>query len=184
MDKQVLFKNIIYEMASKTSSKTHLELRDLYERLANNGQNRSGFAVESTYRKINENITTYSEELTKQISDNVKDYEIILDENELEMLFVDIEISSFGLIESLMRKRKEYLESNRLEDSRMDYKNIMIQNCSHKLNTEKNNLKVKMSFIAEKIKRMCINITDNNGQVNVALDNGTIATNTNTTTTT
>lgn len=149
--------------------------------MANNGQNRSGFAVESTYGKINENVTAYTEELIKQISDNIKDYEIILDENELEMLFVDIEISLFGLIESLMRKRKEYLEANKLEDSRMDYKTIMIQNCSNKLNAEKNNLKVKMLFITEKIKRKGINIIDNNGQVNVAIDNGTITAGNNTT---
>lgn len=174
MDKYTLFKNIIYELSNKASTKTQFELRALYERLALTGRNKSGYAVESTYRTIDENITVYIEEMLKQISQNIKDYEILLNDNELEELFINIEKSACGLIESLMRTRKEYLDNNKLKDSRMDYKRLMMQNCSYKLNTEKQNLKAKILYIIEKNNRLGINITNNKGQINVAYNNAII----------
>lgn len=178
MDKQELFKNVVYELSNQTSSKTYKELRGLYAKLAFNGQDRSGYAVDSTYRLVNDNISEYIKELVRQITDNISNYEIILDDNELDDLFYDIERSSCGLIEGLMRERKRYLDICKLKDSRLDYKTLMIQNCTNKLTTEKKNLSIRISYILEKHKRVGfgLNVTNNCGQINLAFDDAQINT--------
>lgn len=172
MDMQI-FNNMVYNSANKCSFDIHLKLKSLAEELASKGLNSSGTAVEATKKLVNSKVEIYLEELLKEISNFIKDFEVVLNEEEFEELFHCLDTFYKSLIELAYRLRKEYLDANGLEDSRFDYTANLIQNCTHKIETEKQNLQIKIKLVEEKIKRQGINIGNNTGQANIAIG-GTI----------
>jgi hypothetical protein len=175
MDMQI-FNNMVYNSANKCSIDIHLKLKSLAEELASKGLNRSGTAVEVTNKLVNSKVETYLEELLKEINDFIKDFEVVLNQEESEEFFDCLNTFYKGLIESTYRLRKEYIDANGLENSRFDYAGNLIQNCTHKIETEKQNLQIKIKLVEEKIKRQGIYIGNNTGQANIAIG-GTIKAN-------
>lgn len=172
-----IFNNMVYNSANKCSIDILQKSRSLAEELANKGLSRSGTAVERTYRLINDKVLTYLDELLKEINDFIKDFEVVLTDEELEGLFTNLNSYYISLIESSFRTRKEYLDANQLEDSMFDYKTNLVQKCTHKINTEKQNLQIKIKLLDEKIKRQGISIGQNTGQANIAFGGTIIANN-------